>query len=172
MFGIFTTGAMSASVIPGLNDKPQGTSPTAAREHRRNLGKRVDENLRALAKAHGLNLGEMYDPFDAWIDVDGRKVFVDFKFIGVPSYSEYAGWTLFMHFSNNEFQFAKKNNLTFIVYVQMDDTEVIKCLHFFEFEKALEKGAVQMNEKGKDLWWSIDLFQLEPNLRSKFTLSM
>lgn len=169
MTSILSNGAFEAHVIPGLNVEAVSTNPAAVREHRRFQGKLVDEHLKSLAVNQGLQLGEKYDPYDAFFKEDDRVTYVDFKFIGDAKHTQYMGWMLHVHFSNNEYQFARKSDLTFVVYQQVAKTDVIKLIKIFKFSEA--RDLLQMNERGNDLWWTLDLLQFDPTLRTKLSLS-
>jgi hypothetical protein len=76
-----------------------------------------------------------------------------------------------MHFSDSEYQFAREHGLIFMVYRCVPNTSIAEQIAIVDFAEAKEAGFVQLETSGDDIWWSIDLLQVEPNLRWKLGLS-
>lgn len=159
-----------AMYVRDLGNVIKTSDPDAQRRHRREQGKLLDERARQVAKRLAMQTSAPFAPYDAAYEEEHPVKYIDFKLVNEPRKSEYKGWSLNMHFSDSEYQFAREHGLIFMVYRCVPGTSIAEQIAIVDFAEAKEAGFVQLETSGDDVWWSIDLLMVEPNLRWKLDL--
>jgi len=169
--GVLNAYDFKAFYVEGLDCVVKSPDHEIQRKHRRALGLLLDARVKSIAVANGLELGEKYAPYDAAFYDVVAITYTDFKLVNEPKKSEYSGWQLTMHFSDNEYQFAKKNDLTFMAYRIVPNTSIAELLITFNFSEAKDRNLVQLQTIDGEVWWNIDLLAFKPDLGCKLLLT-